>query len=190
MNLPFGLPITKEDKNKRNPSTEAIIHLERRIAEYKDTLENYKKCLYEYKEKLDGYDKLVIDNHLANVQRALDMTYVKEQGEKTFELLDEVQSDSLKRMMVSLDHLSESVSEANTKIDGLDKDVINRMSEMILELQKQGVYQNKQIETDITASIDKLSRKVKAGNIVLWISLLLNLLCFSGLAVFVIYYLR
>ena len=188
--MPFGLPSAKEDKSKRNPSTEAIIQLERRIAEYKDTVENYKKCLSEYKEKLDGYDKMVIDNHLSNAQRALELTYLKEQGEKTIDLLGEVQSDSLKRTLANLDILSGAVSEANNKIDGLDKNVVNRLSEMIIELQKQGVYQNKQIETDITANIDKLSRKVKAGNIVLWISLLINLLCFSGLAVFVIYYLR
>lgn len=187
--MPFGLPSMKEDKNKKNISAEAITQLERRIVEYKDTLENYKQCLSEYKDKLEDYDKQAIDNHLSHVQRALDMTYLKEQGERTIELLGEVQSDSLNRTLANLDILSGAVTEANNKIDGLDKNVVNQLSEMISEFQKQGVYQNKQIETEITANIDKLSRKVKRGNVVLWISLIINVLCFSGLAVVAIFYL-
>ena len=188
--MPFGLPGKKEDRGKKYHSGEAAGQLELRLIDYKETLENYKRCLSQYRNKLDEYEKQSMDNQLSDVQKALDITYLKEQGDRTIELLGEVQSDSLKKTLANLDTLSGVVSEANSKLDGLDKDVVNRLSEMLLELQKQGVCQNKQIEAELTANMDKLSRRVKKGSVVLWISLLINLLSFSGLAVFILYYLR
>jgi chromosome segregation ATPase len=202
MNLPFGLTNMKDTFGKRKEeSTEAAALYERKLAEYRDALENYKRCILEYSGKLDGYDKRSMDNQLSIVQTALDMTYLKEQGDKTAELLNDVNrlasetSRQLEDMMTgpvaktsaSMESLAASILQTNYKLEGLDKNVVNRLSELLLELQKQVMYQNKQLQAEAMDSIDRLTHTVKKGHAILWFVLAFNLLGLSALAFLILY---
>lgn len=205
MNLPFGLPNMRDASGKRKEeSAEAAALYERRLAEYRDTLENYKKCIMEYSGKLDNYDKRSMDNQLSIVQTALDMTYLKEQGDRTAELLDsinrltdemsrqleEMKTGPLTKTSVSVDSLAASMLETNYKLEGLDKNVVNRLSELLLELQKQVILQHNQQQSQVLDSIDKLNRSVKKGHTLLWLLLVFNILGLSALAFLVLYILE
>ncbi len=185
--MPFGLPITKEDRIRRYSSEDGIGQLERRLIEYKDILDSYKRCLTDYRYQLDRYDKRYEEKKLTDVQTALDMTYLKEQGGRTVDLLSELQSNSKNKSSADLTILTEIISETGNKIDGLDKNVVDRLSEFLLELQRQGIYQNKQIEEELTAKIDKLGHRVKKENRMLLISLLINLVGVFGLGIFILF---
>lgn len=202
MNLPFGLPNLKDTTGKRKEDySEAAALYERRLADYRETLENYKRCILEYSGKLDNYDKRSMDNQLSIVQTALDMTYLKEQGDRTAELLNSINclTDEMKKQLeemktgpvaktsVSVDSIAASLMETNYKLEGVDKNAVNRLSELLLELQKQVMYQNKQLQMELFGGMDKLSRSVKKGHTILWFVLAFNIVGLSALAFLVLY---
>jgi chromosome segregation ATPase len=213
--LPFELPIIKEGATKRKDESALVaLMYERTLSEYRDTLENYKRCVREYVSKLEGYDKQNMDNRLTNVQTAMDMTYLKEQQDKTVELMEDLkeqqdktvelmddmnrQMDTLKeqlevmktgsegKTLASLESLSTLLADTNYKVEGLDKNVVNRLSELLLELQKQTLYQNKQLQAEILTGVEKLSQSVKRGHTMLWVLFVFNILGLSALA-FIVY---
>jgi hypothetical protein len=196
MNLPFGLPTIRENTNKRkDEGSEIALYYERKLAEYRDTLEKYKNCLFEYASRLDGYDKRSMDNQLSIVQTALDLTYLKEQGDKIAEqgdktnvLLEELKTKSPESDLASnIESLAISVIDANSKLDGLDKNVVNRLSELLIELQKQSVYQNRELQTDLISEVERLRKSVKRGHALNWFLFFFSLLSLSGIAVIGLY---
>lgn len=188
MNLPYGLPNAKDaDGKEKYENLEASILYERKLAEYRDTLENYKKCITEYSGKLENYDKRTLDNQLSIVQTALDLTYLREQIDKSIELLDEIKKGPISHMVIHLEGLIKAVVDTSYKIDGLDTNVVNRLSELIIELQKQTIYQNKQLQTELANSIEQLNLKVKKSNSLLWFVIGFNILGLSALAFLVLY---
>ncbi|MDF2943140.1 MAG: hypothetical protein K0S01_1998 [Herbinix sp.] len=188
MNLPFGLPAVKEiGLKKRDGSIESAALYERKLLEYRDTLENYKKCILEYSGKLEGYDRRTVDNQLSIVQTALDLTYIKEQGERTVDLLEDLKDGHLTKSLIQLEGLITAMVDTNYKLEGLDKNVVNRLSEMLLELQKQTVAQNKQLQSELITGIEKLTKTVKKGHTLLWFLIIFNILGLSGLAFLVLY---
>ena len=188
MNLPFGLPAVKEIGLKKRDGTMASTALyERKLAEYRDTLENYKKCILVYSGKLEGFDKRTIDNQLSIVQTALDLTYMKEQGDKTVDLLEEMKEGPLNKSLLQMESLITTMVETNIKLEGLDKNVVNRLSELLLELQKQTVFQNKQVQTELITGMERLTKTVKKGHVLLWFIIIFNVLGLSGLAFLVLY---
>ena len=167
MNLPFGLPNVKENSVRRYYESAQITALyDHKLSEYSDLLERYKKCIIEYSDKLDGYDKRSMDNQLSIIQMALDMTYLKEQGDKTIEFLDDTKDN----------------------MEGLDKNVVNRLSELVLTIQKQSAEQNKQLQAEVLVKVDMLTRKVKREKALIWFFVFINLLSLGALAIFVLYY--
>lgn len=210
MNLPFGLPAYKVTVGKQKDES-ATVHYERKLAEYRDILESYRRCILEYSRKLDGYDRRTKDNQLSIVQTALDLTYLKEQGDKTIEILENIKLDPINNSLNNLDAISTTLTDSSYKIDvlgrsldnmmksmnsldssleGIDRNVVNRISELLLELQKQTVYQNKLLNTDMVNNIDKLSKSVKKGHVLLWFILIFNLFGLSAIAFIVMYYLE
>ncbi len=195
MNLPFGLQTSRENAKKKE-SLEAALYYERRMAEYRDTLERYKKCLFDNINRLDSYDKRSMDNQLSIVQTALDLTYLKEQGDQMIELLEEQRkvipedkgletinniSETLHNVSSNLESLATSLLDANYKLDGLDKNVVNRLSELMMELQKQSLYQNRQLQADMTSDFERLTKSVKRGHVLLWFLFILSLFSLSGI---------
>jgi chromosome segregation ATPase len=117
-----------------------------------------------------------------------DIVYLREQGDKTIDVLNEIKTDSLKEVLVNIDVITQELAEVNEKIEGLDKNVVNRLSEQILGFQKQNVYQMKQIETELTTNIEELTRKMKQGNITLFFFIGLNVMTLGALVVFILYF--
>ncbi len=188
MNLPFGLPAVKEiGVKKREGSTESAALYERKLAEYRDTLENYKRCILDYSGKLEGYDRRTVDNQLSIVQTALDLTYLKEQGDRTIDFLADLKEGPIANTLIQLENLISTIVETNYKLEGLDKNVVNRLSELLLELQKQSIFQNKQLQTELVTSVENLTKSVRKGHILLWFMLIFNILGLSGLAFLVLY---
>ena len=188
MNLPFGLPAIKEiSVKKREGSSEATASYEKKLAEYRDTLENYKKCILEYSSKLDGFDRRTMDNQLSIVQTALDLTYLKEQGDKTAELLQDMKEGSMNKTLLQLESLVTAIVDTNYKLEGLDRNVVNRLSELLLELQKQTVYHNKELQSELVERIENLHKTVKTGKVLLGFIMVFNILALSALAFLVLY---
>jgi len=230
MNLPFGLPVMKDGMVKRkDDSTELVASYERKLAEYRDTLEKYRKFILEFSTKTDGNDKKTINSELEIVQTALDLSYIKEQGDKTFEILDNMRASSNNKSVVSMDMISTAIADINSKleilyrsmdlmtknnetllknsdlliqndealdlninileknIEGLDKNVVNRIAEIIIEMQKQTIYQNKQLHTEMVAGFEKINKTVKRGRIFFWFLLIFNLAGLCGIAFLILY---
>jgi hypothetical protein len=195
MNLPFGLPAIKDTYvKKKDDSLEAAIMYEQKLAEYRDALESYKRCILEYSDKLNNYDRRTVDNQLSIVQTALDITYLKEQGDKSVELLEDMKAVQLNSIISNLDSLIKAIVDTNYKVDGLDKNVVNRLSELMIELQKQILQQDKQLsaqlQSQLTADIEALSRNVKRNQALLWFLFAFSLLGMSGLAFMILYILE
>jgi hypothetical protein len=207
MNLPFGLQSRKEaarkreeDEKEKEKVKEAAL-LEQRLEEYRNTLVKYQKCLQDYSTKMDGYEKDYEQDQLTLTQTAKDMTYLKEQNGKTTFLLNELyrQFDNLsnqlaemettheEKTIASLVSLSSSMAVMNSKLDALDKNAVNRLSELLLELQKQTLYQNKQQQTELLGVMERLTKSEKKNHALQWILLILNIFGLGILAFLVLY---
>lgn len=191
MNLPFGLPVIKEVVVRRKEeSTEAREQYDRKLAQYRETLENYKNCILEYSGKLDNYERRSLDNQLTIVQTALDMTYIKEQGDKTIELLEDMQEGSMNKMIANLENLATVVLDTNYKLEGLDKNVVNRLSDLLMELKAQALNQNKQLQIELVTGIENMNRNVKKNHTLLWLILVLNFVGINVLVLMVLYIMK
>lgn len=201
MNLPFGLTTRKEAAPKRKEDEQEISLLEQKIIQYQAALEDYLKCIRGYSNRLESYENKTNDSQLASVQTAMDMTYLKEQSDHTSEMLEDInnqveafrnqftdmKSELAKKTMDSLESLTASMVETNSTLNGLDKNVVNRLSELLLELQKQAFYQNKQYQTDLLNAIDKLTKSVKKGHALNVVLLILSIFG-MGILVFLVLY--
>jgi hypothetical protein len=188
MNLPFGFPTGKDIIiRKREDLSDTAVLYERKLAEYRDTLENYRKCILDYNGKLEGYDKKSLDSQLSIIQTALDLTYLKEQGEKTAEFLQNLKEGSIHRIFSQLENLTTALVDTNYQIQGLDKNAVNRLSELIQELQKQSLVYNKQLHTELESSLNNLNNNIQRGNTLLGFIVVLNVLGLSGIVFLVLY---
>lgn len=191
MNLPFSLPVMKEvTVRKKDESAQARAIYEQELAEYREALEAYKKCILEYAEKLDGYDKRSMDNQLSIVQAALDITYIKEQEDKSVELLEDIKAGSTKKTLQDLENLVAVTTEANHKLTGMDQRVVNQISDVLMDLQKQSLDYNKQLQDHLSEGIDKLNCKVRKNHTLLWIILIFNFIGLNALILMVLYIIR
>jgi len=183
MNLPFGLPSIREvNSKKKDDGTEIAAYYEKKLAEYRDTLEKYKTCLFDYAKRLDGYEKRAVDQQLTTVQTALDLTYLKEQGDKLVELTEELKAAAPVNLDIRMESLAGAISDVNSKLDSLDKNVVSRLTELLLELQKQSVYQSRQMNSELIVEVEKLKKTVKMGHTLIWFLFIMSMLSLSGIA--------
>lgn len=187
MNLPFGLPVMKDLGLKRREETKEITAMyEHKLAEYRDTLEYYKRLL-EYTDKLEENERRSVDKKFSGLQTAMDLTYLKEQSDKMMEMMEDASKGTLNKIMVELDQLNIALTNTSVSLEGLDKNVINRLSELLIELQKQNSIQYKQYQTDLTDHMNELERRVKKGNALLWFLFVFCLISISGTAFLILY---
>lgn len=194
MNLTFGLPVKKEATLRRSGAAESTAQYERKLSQYRETLENYQKSMMEYTSKLEGYDRRTIDNQLAIVQTALDMTFLKEQGDKITELIEELNSDNsakdkLEVLEKGLEALVHSFGELDKNVEGLDRNVVNRINELQLELQRQTLYQNKVMQTELLNSLENLDKRVRRGHGLLWFIMIFNIFGICAMTLVILIYL-
>lgn len=191
MNLPFGLYNVKDLGNKmKEEAKEVTTMYEHKLAEYRTTLENYKRWLLEYADKLETSEHRNSDQKMISVQTALDLTYLKELGEKNTDLLEELNRGAISNILLELEKLNAVLMNTNESLEGIDKNAVNRISELLVELQKQNTFQNKQHQTDLTANMDLLGKRVTRGHALLWFLLLFNLISISGIAFIILYVLE
>lgn len=172
MNLPFGLVSKKESIQKRREDEQELYRLGKILDEYQNALEEYSSTIKEYSDRLGYYEKNTKEKQLASAITSLDITYLKEQGDKNAE---------------QLDAMAAALTDANTAVNSLDRNVVNRISELLLELQKQELNQSNQKHEEMLKAIDRLTRAVKRGRALRILLFILNL--FSvGLCVFLVLY--
>ena len=188
MNLPFGLPTIKDTvTRKKDESSDMTAFFENKLAEYRDVLEKYRKCILEYSGKLDNYDKRYLDNQLSIVQSAIDITYLKEQTDRTAEQLSELKEGPINQVLSTLQNLVSAILDTNYKLEGLDKNVVNRLSELLLELQKQTINQSRQLQLEFASEIEQLNKKLRKNNTLLGLLMVFSILGLSGLAFIILY---
>ena len=175
---------------RRDVGIVATVKYEKKLSEYRDTLENFKKCILEYASKLEGFDKRTIDNQLAIVQTALDLTYIKEQGDKTMDMLEDMSISQSSKVIIQIENLMAAIIDTNYKIEGLDKDVINRLYAIVSELQKQSMNQYKEMQIGFTEQINRVEKKVKSSKAVILFLLFLNFIGLGGIAFIILYLLE
>lgn len=190
MNLPFGIPGVKELGKRKEENPETAAQYKHKLAEYRETLENYRKMISEYSGKLEGYDRNSMESQLSKVQNALDLTYIKEQSDKTLELLEEMNEGPVSKTLAGMDGLITTLVDTNEKLDGLDKNVVNRISELMIQLQKQTALQMKQYQTELNENMELLSRSVRRTNALLWFIFMFGLIGISGIAFVILYILE
>jgi hypothetical protein len=191
MNLPFGLPNVKDLGNKmKEDAKEVTATYEHKLAEYRDTLEYYRKWLLEYSDKREEFEHRLGGSKLNGVQTAMDLTYIKEQGEKTMELVADLNKVKINNILLELEKLNAGLETANESLDGVDRNVVNRISELLIELQKQNTIQSKQYQADIITDIYALDRRVRRGHALLWFVFIFNLIGISGIAFLILYVLE
>ncbi len=188
MNLPFGLSNMRDMSNKmKEDSKEITATYEHKLAEYRDTLEYYRKWLLEYSDKHDQSEHRPGSHKLTGVQTAMDLTYIKEQGEKTMELVEDLNQVKINIILLELEKLKIGLEAAGENLEGLDKNVVNRISELLIELQKQNTIQMKQYQADLATDIYALDRRIRRGHALLWFVFVFNLIGISGVAFLILY---
>lgn len=191
MNLPFGLPGARDLGGKKKEDVQEVTAMyERKLAEYRDTLEFYKKWLLEYSGSIEGTQRKAMEQSLSNIQAALDLTYLKEQGEKSMELMSELSKDTADRLLSELEIIKVNMAETGGQLEGLDRNVVNRLSELLIELQKQTNAQNKQYQAELAAQVEHLQGRVRKGQALLWFLFIFNLVSISGIAFIILYILE
>ena len=186
MNLPFGLP-AKDLGKRKEEALEAAALYEHKLADYQHTLENYKRYLTESLSKQDSEERRYVDSQLSLVQMALDLTYLKEQGDKLTELLQETKQGPITRTLSEIEGLITAIADTNYKLEGLDKNVVNRLSELCIELQKQTSLQMKSNLSEMAIKLELLEQKAKRSNALLWFLFIFNILSLSGIAFLIVY---
>lgn len=191
MNLPFGLPGARDLGGKKKEDVQEVTAMyERKLAEYRDTLEFYKKWLLEYSSSVEGAQRTVQEQSFTNIQAALDLTYLKEQGEKSIELMGQLSKEAADRLLSELELIKVNLADTADQLGGMDKNVVNRLSELLIELQKQTNTQNKQCQTELAAQVEHLEGRVRKSQALLWFLFIFNLISISGIAFIVLYILE
>lgn len=120
----------------------------------------------------------------------MDLTYIKEQGDKTIELMEDLDKVGIKSIMLELEKLKAVLETTGENLDGIDKNVVNRISELLIELQKQNTFLYKQYQEESSASLQALDRRVKRGHVMLWFVFIFNLVGISGIAFLILFVLE
>jgi len=126
-----------------------------------------------------------------------EIAYLKEKSEITANMIEslnsqlesinnqfvEFKSDIEQKTMDRLENLSSSLAETNSVVSKVDKNVSNRISELLLDFQEQMFFQTQQQLSEMMTTVNKLSKTSKRGQIIKIIMLLLNILAI-GMLVF------
>jgi len=188
MNLPFGIVGVKDNSEKKKEiEVRSITKYERKLADYRDTLETYKNCITEYSSRLDNYEKRSFNNQLSIIQTALDITYMKEQGDKVLDLLEEFKLGPLSQMNYEMDKLTEAIVDTKYKVENIDENIINNVRELLEKLQQETNLHNITLQDELVSNVEELNNKVRISSSLLWFLVVFNILSLSGLG-FVIWY--
>ena len=103
------------------------------------------------------------------------------------ELGEDLNQVKINIILLELEKLKIGLEAAGENLEGLDKNVVNRISELLIELQKQNTIQMKQYQADLATDIYALDRRVRRGHALLWFVFVFNLIGISGVAFLILY---
>lgn len=188
MNLPFGITGVKESGlKKREVEDRSVIKYERKLADYRDTLESYKNCILEYSDRLDSYEKRTFNNQLSVIQTALDITYMKEQGDKVLDLLDNLKADTLNQVSFTIDKLNTVLEDTKDKVEVMDENIITNISELISVLQKETQNENLRLQDEVLYRVEGMEDKIRRSNSLIWFLFVFNIISLGALAFVILY---
>ncbi len=191
MNLPFGLPGMKDRGNRMMENAKEITEsYEHKLAEYRNTLDHYRKWLQEYSDKCEEYENRMGEYKPFDVQTAMDLTYIKEQGEKAMELIEDLDKVKVSNIMLELEKLKAGLELAGDSLEAIDKNAVNRISELLIELQKQESFLIRQYHDEYITGQQALDRRVSKGHVLLWFLFVFNLIGLSGIVFLILYVLE
>lgn len=203
--FPFSLPVNKDTLVKRRElDNSSAQKYELQLTEYREMLERYKRCIVEYADKLEGLDNRAIDQKLTIMKTTLDLTYIKEQTDKTIELIEKMRTDEntksseqenrtltqVNKLLEQIEGLSTAVIMMNDKIEGLDKNVVNRLSDVIIELHKQTLVFYKQSNQELQENLNNLAKSVGRSKLILWFLFFFQLIGLGAFAFIIMYLLE
>jgi hypothetical protein len=217
--FPFGIPGSKTEEKKQETGTipvtknpyavmnEQALRYEQKLTEYEAALEKSLSCMEHYAGKLEELSRRPAEkpeNQLSLVQAAVDLTYIKEQGKELRSLLEElrdsINSGNLEQFTKVLaqgnksaeqqESLLTTLIDTNYKLEGLDKNVVNRLTDVQVELQKQTLFQYKQNQTELQAHLDILTKSVKRNKLLLWLVFIFQFLGLGALTFIILYLLE
>lgn len=203
--FPFGLPVNKDIiLKKRDQENGSAKKYEQQLTDYRETLESYKKCIIEYADKLEGLDNRSIDHKLTIMRTTLDLTYIKEQTDKMMELIEMLRNDDNvklseqqnqiltqgNRLLEHQESMLAGLVETNYKLEGLDNNVVNRLSDVFIELQKQTIALYKQSHQELQDKIYRISKSVKHNKVLLWFLFISQVIGLGGIAFIILYLLE
>jgi hypothetical protein len=188
MNLSFGLPNSKVRGNKMKENAKEITSsYDHKLADYRNTLESYRKWLLEYSDRCEEYEHRIGVHNLNGVQTAMDLTYIKEQGEKTIDLMEDLNKVKIGSVILELEKMKAVLETTGDNLEGIDRNVVNRISELLIELQKQNTFLYKQYQDECITGLNALDRRVRKGHALLWFVFVFNLISISGIAYLILY---
>lgn len=217
--FPFGIPGNKtEDKKQemgmipvaKNPyavMNEQALRYEQKLTEYEAALEKSLSYMEQYAGKLEENSRRPAEkpeNQLSLVQAAVDLTYIKEQGKEIRSMLEElrgnINSENQEHFTKVLaqgnkaaeqqESLLTTLIDTNYKLEGLDKNVVNRLTDVQVELQKQTLFQFKQNQTELQSHLDTLTKSVKRNKLLLWLVFIIQFLGLGALTFIILYLLE
>jgi hypothetical protein len=218
--FPFGIPGVKVAEEKKHetgtsPATkstaasknEQTVRYEQKLAEYEGVLEKYLSCIDNYSERLEELSRKPAEkseNQLSLIQAAVDLTYIKEQGKEIRGLVEELRDSSDSRNLEQFnkilaqgnkaaeqqESLLTTLIDTNYKLEGLDKNVINRFTDIQVELQKQTLFQYKQNQMELQTRLENLTKAVKRNKLLLWLVFLFQFLGLGAMAFIILYLLE
>ncbi len=192
--FPFGM----QDKDARTRKRDAY---EQKLSEYSKLLDKFKECISDYFGIYDEMSKKAADNSMSSVQLAVDITRIKDMLKKLAALVEEAayNSDNTPfdkltaqndKIMEQIESLTASVIETHYKLEGVDKNVVNRLSDILIELQKQTLNQYKQNMSEIQENVEKLRKAVVKNRVWSILSFILQLIGLGGIALIILYLLE
>jgi chromosome segregation ATPase len=157
----FGLSKNKEIIIRdRSEAAKEVALYEKKLAQYREVLDSFEKSLMEYSQRLECYSSDFTENRKTITQSAIDISCLREQGDRVNTILESI----------------------STTLEGMDKNVVSQLSELLEELKKQLVFRDKQVQIEQAAMMDTVTIKVKKGQRILCFIFIFCLINMAGLA--------
>lgn len=190
-------PLSRNKDNSEQAKDKNDIRLE----QYKEVLKRYKQSMEEYTQKLRQIDNQTEGGQIAHVQTSMQLSQIQNQSEEILLLLEELKlkggdwtqeqnEEILTLTRKTEDHIESlmtTIIETNYKLEEMDKRLISSITSVLSEVHKQLLYQIREDNTGLRESYNRLQKKVKANNLLLWILFVLQFISLGALAFIILY---
>ncbi|TAH69476.1 MAG: hypothetical protein EWM47_07000 [Anaerolineaceae bacterium] len=190
-------PLSKNKENSDNTKDRNEI----RLAQYKEVLKRYKQSMDEYMQKLRHIENQPDSSKIALVQTSMQLSQIQKQNAEILLILEKLKQkdrdwsqehneEALNQGKKAIDHIESlmtTIIETNYKLEEMDKNLINSLSSVILELHKQLLYQISEENAGLRENYTRLEKKVKGNRGLLWMLFILQFIGLGALAFIILY---